>query len=58
VCSSDLAFGGALGDGFQMTKQEQTKVAISALHNKMVLLDNNACAPFIYGLTRKDYIIK
>jgi hypothetical protein len=42
---------------WKMTKQVQTKVAISALHNKMICLENNACAPFIYGLKREDYII-
>jgi hypothetical protein len=39
-----------------MVKLETDKNAITPVHNKMICLKNNSCAPFIEGLTRKDYI--
>jgi hypothetical protein len=46
-----------IGDDFEMTKQRQTKNAITALHNKMRVLSNDSCAPFIDGLKKEDYIV-
>jgi hypothetical protein len=46
-----------IGDDFEMTKQRQTKNAITPLHNKMRVLSNDSCAPFVDGLTKEDYIV-
>jgi hypothetical protein len=35
------------GKDFEMTKQLQPKIALTAIHNKMRVLSNNSCAPFI-----------
>jgi hypothetical protein len=35
------------GKDFEMTKQLQPKIALTAIHNKMRVLKNNACAAFI-----------
>jgi hypothetical protein len=42
---------------FNMTKQTVTKVAITPIHNKMRVLSDNSCAPFIEGLKADDYIV-
>jgi hypothetical protein len=42
----------------QMTKLEITKNALTPTHNKMVCLDNNSCAPIIYGLTKENYVVE
>jgi hypothetical protein len=47
-----------VGNDHMMTKQVQTKVALSPSHNKMIVSEGDACAPFIYGLKREDYIFE
>jgi hypothetical protein len=42
---------------FQMVKQYQYKKVITPTHNKMRVLENNSCAPFIKGLGREKYIV-
>jgi hypothetical protein len=42
----------------EMTKQKVDKVAITPIHNKMIVLANNSCAPFIEGLKAEDYIVE
>ena len=38
-----------------MSKVTVNKNALTGLHTKMIVLENQACAPFITGLTAKDY---
>jgi hypothetical protein len=45
------------GKDFQMTKQIQPKIVMTAIHNKMRVLSNESCAPFIEGLGKDDYIV-
>jgi hypothetical protein len=40
-----------------MTKYSVDKIAISGIHTKMIVLANNSCAPYIYGLKAKDYSV-
>jgi hypothetical protein len=40
-----------------MVKNLLTKIAISGIHTKMVVLENQSCAPYIDGLTSKDYSV-
>jgi hypothetical protein len=47
-----------MNNNYEMTKQKVTKVAITPIHNKMRVLSNNACAPFIEGLKAEDYIVE
>jgi hypothetical protein len=42
---------------FKMTKQKVNKVAITPTHNKMRVLADNSCAPFIEGLKAEDYLV-
>jgi hypothetical protein len=41
-----------------MVKLETEKNAITPTHNKMVCLSNHACAPFVEGLNRDDYVVE
>jgi hypothetical protein len=43
--------------GDKFVKLETEKKAITGIHNKMVVLKNHCCAPFVYGKTSKDYAI-
>jgi hypothetical protein len=45
------------GQPYVMTKQKQPKIAMTSIHNKMRVLPNQCCAPFILGLERKQYSI-
>ena len=40
----------------QMSKITVYKNALTGFHNKMIVLPNESCAPFIKGLTANDYI--
>jgi hypothetical protein len=42
----------------QMVKETVNKVAISGVHTKMIVLENECCAPYIHGLTAKDYFVE
>ena len=42
----------------QMSKLTVQKNALTGLHNKMIVLDNQSCCPYILGLTSKDYLIE
>ena len=37
---------------------ETTKKSLTVFHNKMVVLSNNSCAPFVQGLRFEDYIVE
>jgi basic membrane lipoprotein Med (substrate-binding protein (PBP1-ABC) superfamily) len=39
----------------QTTKVSTSKVAITGIHTKMIVLENECCCPYIYGLTAEDY---
>jgi hypothetical protein len=39
-------------------KDVVSKVAISGVHTKMIVLENECCAPYIFGLTAKDYSVE
>jgi hypothetical protein len=45
------------GEPAQMMKQIQNKKVITPVHDKMRVLKNYSCAPFIPGLKKDDYII-
>jgi hypothetical protein len=45
------------GFDFRMEKQFQMKKVITPIHDKMRVLENNSCAPFIDGLKREDYLV-
>ncbi len=40
-----------------MSKITVNKNALTGTHTKMIVLENQSCAPFIHGLTSGDYII-
>ncbi|GHU18664.1 hypothetical protein FACS189472_07320 [Alphaproteobacteria bacterium] len=40
---------------YVVVKSEVNKVALSGVHTKMVVMADGVCAPFIYGLTSKNY---
>jgi hypothetical protein len=42
----------------QMVKEVVNKVCISGVHTKMIVLENECCAPYINGLTAKDYVVE
>jgi hypothetical protein len=42
----------------RLVKDAVNKVAISGVHTKMIVLPNNCCAPYIYGLKASDYEVK
>jgi hypothetical protein len=44
------------GDYFEV-KDMPNKIALSGVHTKMVVMENGVCAPYINGLTAKDYIV-
>jgi hypothetical protein len=45
-------------DGQQtMVKDTVNKMCITGVHTKMIVLENECCAPYINGLTSKDYSI-
>jgi hypothetical protein len=39
-----------------MVKNLINKVAISGIHTKMVVLENQSCAPYIYGMNADSYV--
>ena len=41
----------------EMSKITVQKNALTGFHNKMIVLKNQACCPFIKGLTANDYIV-
>jgi hypothetical protein len=41
-----------------MSRIESYKNGIAGTHNKMIVLDNECCCPFIYGITAENYIVK
>jgi hypothetical protein len=41
-----------------MTKYSVDKVAISGIHTKRIVLSNQSCAPYVYGLKAKDYSVE
>jgi hypothetical protein len=45
------------GEDFKMTKQRQPKIVMTGVHNKMRVLSNESCAPFIEGLGRENYVV-
>jgi hypothetical protein len=45
------------GQDFQMTKQVQPKIVMTGIHNKMRVLSNESCAPFIEGLGKDNYLV-
>jgi hypothetical protein len=45
-------------DEWAVVKDTVRKVAISGVHTKMIVLENECCAPYIYGLTAKDYVVE
>lgn len=40
-----------------MSKITTNKNALTGFHNKMITLMNQSCAPFIKGLSAKDYVV-
>ena len=38
-----------------MSKFTMNKNTLTGFHNKMIVLENQSCAPFIYGLYACDY---
>jgi hypothetical protein len=42
----------------QVVKDVVSKVAISGVHTKMIVLENECCAPYIYGLKACDYSVR
>jgi hypothetical protein len=57
IKGSNCGFYTKFVDGVHtMVKLETEKNAITPVHNKMICLPNNSCAPFIEGLTKEDYI--
>ena len=42
----------------QMSKLTINKNALTGQHTKMIVLENQTCAPFVTGLTANDYIIQ
>ena len=42
----------------QMSKLTVQKNALTGLHTKMIVLENQSCAPFVKGITANDYIIQ
>jgi hypothetical protein len=45
------------GQDFRMTKQIQPKIVMTGIHNKMRVLSNESCAPFVEGLGKESYIV-
>ena len=45
-------------NGNQMSKLTVQNNALTGLHTKMIVLENQSCCPYISGLTSKDYIIE
>jgi hypothetical protein len=41
----------------EIVKDYVEKTAISGIHNKMIVLSNNSCAPYIKGLNISDYSV-
>ncbi|KAA6312444.1 MAG: hypothetical protein EZS28_055923, partial [Streblomastix strix] len=39
----------------QMSQLSIEKNRITGIHTKMIVLENQSCCPFMYGLTAKDY---
>ncbi|KAA6403569.1 MAG: hypothetical protein EZS28_000905 [Streblomastix strix] len=39
----------------QMSQLSIEKNGITGIHTKMIVLENQSCCPFMYGLTAKDY---
>jgi hypothetical protein len=42
----------------KMTKQTLRKTGLSAVHTKMIVLENEACLPFIEGISANNYYIE
>ncbi|GHU21133.1 hypothetical protein FACS189472_13560 [Alphaproteobacteria bacterium] len=40
-----------------VVKETVSKICISGTHTKMIVLENECCAPYIKVLTAKDYIV-
>jgi hypothetical protein len=40
-----------------MSQLSIEKNGITGIHTKMIVLENQSCCPFMYGLTAKDYSI-
>jgi hypothetical protein len=40
-----------------LVKDTVNKKCITGVHTKMIVLENECCAPYIYGLTAKDYYV-
>ncbi|WP_289705296.1 hypothetical protein, partial [Bacteroides acidifaciens] len=45
-------------NGNQMSKVTIQKNALTGFHNKMIVLEDQTCIPFIRGLTAKDVVFK
>ncbi|KAA6332215.1 MAG: hypothetical protein EZS28_053302, partial [Streblomastix strix] len=41
----------------QMSQLSIEKNGITGIHTKMIVLENQSCCPFMYGLTAKDYSV-
>jgi hypothetical protein len=41
----------------QMTKQHINKIGLSGIITKSVVLENQACLPFVFGINANNYII-
>jgi hypothetical protein len=42
----------------ELVKKVVNKIGISGVHTKMIVLENNSCAPYIYNLKASNYIVK
>jgi hypothetical protein len=42
----------------QLVKHTTDKLAISGIHTKLIVLENECCAPYIYGLNANDYFVE
>jgi hypothetical protein len=61
-CISEGSASSATNVGFhfrsgRLVKDELNKIAITGIHSKMIVLRNQSCAPFIYGMKPEQYII-
>jgi hypothetical protein len=48
---------GSFGE-YSLVKETVNKVAISGVHTKMIVLENECCAPYIAGLRACDYFVE
>jgi hypothetical protein len=42
----------------ELVKDVINKVAISGVHTKMIVLPNQCCAPYIYGIKASNYLVR